>query len=440
MPYLDQDLSETPRTHGTMRPTDLERNARMKFRLSPHVAFYLQASIIASFLAGSSAPTPLYSVYQSLWGFSPITTTVIFGVYALAVLVSLLVVGSLSDYVGRRPVLLVAIAVQIVAMLVFTFAHGVPELMIARVIQGLSTGAAAGAIGAGLLDINRTKGTTANAVAAPLGTGIGSLLSGLLLQFLPFPTHLVYLVLLGVFAIQAVGVWFMRETSTPTPGALASLRPEIRLPKPVVRPMFVAGPALVAIWALVGFYASVGPAVARVVSGSDSHVLGGLTLFTLAISGSLTVLALRAASPRTAMLIGASSLIIGVGLTLLAIEANSTALFFTGAAVAGIGFGGGFQGALRTIMPNAQTHQRAGVLSVVYVVSYLAMGLPAVIGGYLIVHDGGLVATAREYGFAVVILAALAIAGVLAQSRRSVDPTEVDTGVADVTSELVGVR
>lgn len=412
----------------------------MNFRLSPHMAFYLQASIITSFLAGSSAPTPLYSVYQSLWGFSPITTTVIFGIYALAVLVSLLVVGSLSDYVGRRPVLLVAIAVQMVTMLVFTFAHGVPELMIARVIQGLSTGAAAGAIGAGLLDINRTKGTIANAVAAPLGTGLGSLISGLFLQFLPFPTHLVYLVLLGVFAIQAVGVWFMRETSTPTSGALASLRPEIRLPKPVVRPMLVAGPALVAIWALAGFYGAVGPALARIISGSDSHLLGGLTLFTLAFSGSLTVLALRAASPRTVILIGTVSLIAGVGLTLLAINAHSTGLFFTGAVVAGVGFGGGFQGALRTILPNAQAHERAGVISVVYVLSYLAMGLPAVIGGYLIVHAGGLVTTAREYGAAVVVLAALATAGVLMQSRRSVDPAEVDTGIAEATGEFAEVH
>jgi MFS family permease len=412
----------------------------MKFRLSPHVAFYLQASIITSFLAGSSAPTPLYSVYQGLWGFSPITTTMIFGIYALAVLVSLLVVGSLSDYVGRRPVLLVAIAVQMLTMLVFTFANGVPELMIARVIQGLSTGAAAGAIGAGLLDINRTKGTIANAVAAPLGTGLGSLISGLFLQFLPFPTHLVYLVLLGVFAIQAVGVWFMRETSTPTSGALASLRPEIRLPKAVVRPMLVAGPALVAIWALAGFYGAIGPALARIISGSDSHLVGGLTLFTLAFSGSLTVLALRAASPRTVILIGTVSLIVGVGLTLLAINAHSTALFFIGTVVAGVGFGGGFQGALRTIMPNAQAHERAGVISVVYVLSYLAMGLPAVIGGYLIVHAGGLVTTAREYGAAIVVLAALAIAGVLMQSRRSVDPAEVDTGIAEVSGEFAEVH
>lgn len=96
----------------------------MPFRLPQRVAFYLQASIVVAFLAASSAPTPLYAVYQGEWGFSPITTTVVFGIYALAVLAALLTVGSLSDHIGRRPVLLTAIALQAVAMVVLSTAGG----------------------------------------------------------------------------------------------------------------------------------------------------------------------------------------------------------------------------------------------------------------------------------------------------------------------------
>ena len=107
-------------------------------RLPGTVAFFLLASIIIGFLAGSSAPTPLYAVYAARWGFSPITITVVFGVYALAVLTALLVVGRLSDHVGRRPVLLAALAVQVVTMVVFVTAHGVPQLLVARIIQGLA--------------------------------------------------------------------------------------------------------------------------------------------------------------------------------------------------------------------------------------------------------------------------------------------------------------
>src|ERR1700733_15217092 len=100
-------------------------------RLTKSLAFYLQASIIVLFLAGSSAPTPLYAVYQAAWGFTPITITVVFGSYAIAGLAALLVFGSVSDHIGRRPVLIAAALVQTIAMVVFATAHGVPALLAA---------------------------------------------------------------------------------------------------------------------------------------------------------------------------------------------------------------------------------------------------------------------------------------------------------------------
>ncbi len=389
-------------------------------RLPRMAAFYLLASIIVAFLAGSSAPTPLYAVYASHWGFSPVTTTIVFGVYALAVLIALLTVGSLSDYVGRRPVLLAALAVQAAAMLVFVTADGVPQLLVARIVQGLSTGAAAGAIGAGMLDLNKTRGTIANAVAPITGTASGALGSGLLVQYLPQPTHLVYLVLLGVFALQAVGVLLMPETSSPAPGALASLRPKFAVPSAVRRPLLFAVPALVAVWAMAGLYGALGPALVQLVSGSRSVVLGGLSLFVLAGSGALAVLLLQRRSARQLSLIGGGALLAGIALTLVAVGTRSTAGFFVGTAIAGIGFGGGFQGAIRSVMPLAAPHQRAGVLSVVYVVSYLALGLPAVIAGVLLVHGDNLLHTTVQYGVAVMVLAALAVGGAIRPARVAV--------------------
>ena len=381
------------------------------------VAFYLLASVIVSFLAGSSAPTPLYAVYASRWGFSPITTTVIFGVYALAVLAALLTVGRLSDHVGRRPVLLAAIAIQAVVMVVFSTADGVPQLLMARIVQGLSTGAAAGAIGAGMLDLNKVRGTVANAVAPITGTATGALGSGLIVQFLPAPTHLVYLVLLGVLFLQGLGVMMMPETTTPAPGALASIRPQFAVPPQARRPLLFAAPALVAVWALAGLYGALGPALARLVSGSGSIVLGGLSLAVLAGSGAAAVLLLQRQSARGLMVIGGIALIAGTGLTLLAVTFGSVPGFFIGTVITGVGFGGGFQGAIRSVMPLAAPHQRAGMLSVVYVISYLAMGLPAVIAGFLLVHEGDLLATAVQYGAAAMVLAALALLGVARPAR-----------------------
>ena len=396
-----------------------DRSVRHPWRLPAGGAFFLQASIVVSFLSGSSSPTPLYAVYQSEWGFSPITTTVVFGVYALAVLAALLVFGSLSDHVGRRPVLLTAITMQAVAMVVLATAGGVPDLLLARVVQGLSTGAAMGAVGAGMLDLDRARGTVANAVAPMTGTATGSIAAGLLVQYLPAPTHLVYLALLGIFVLQGVGVLLMAETSVPRAGALASLRPTFGVPRAARRPVLVAIPVLIAIWALGGFYGSVAPAVVRLVTGSDSSLLGGLALFVLAGSGALTVLLLRNVRARTVMLFGIGALIAGVGLTLASVDGDSTAGFFAGTAVAGVGFGGGFQGAIRTVVPLAAPDERSGLLSTLYVVSYLAMGLPAVIAGFLVVHGGGLLPTTREYGWAVMGLAALALVGLLLPGRSS---------------------
>jgi MFS family permease len=337
----------------------------------------------------------------------------VFGVYAVAVLASLLTLGKLSDHVGRRPVLLAAITVQAAALLVFTVASGVPELLIARIVQGLATGAALGAIGAGLLDVDRQRGTFANSVAPAIGTGSGVLLSALAVRYLPAPTHLIYLALLGVFVLQAAGIVLMRETASRIPGALASLRPEIRLPRTLRGPVLVAIPVLFAVWAVGGLYAALGPALVDSLTGSLDVVLGGLSLFVLTLTAVISIILLRAKAARTVMLTGIFTLIVGAAVTMLALAIKSTPVFFLGTAISGAGFGSGFQGSIRTVVPLAAAHERAGVLSLLYIVSYLGLGVPAVVAGFAIVHGGGLTDTAIFYGGAVILLAGFALLGLL---------------------------
>ncbi|HYP98976.1 MAG TPA: MFS transporter [Polyangiaceae bacterium] len=387
-------------------------------RLSKRLTFLLLASMEVSFLAGSIAPTPVYALYQAAWGFTPITTTVVFGVYAVAVLASLLIAGSVSDHVGRRPVLLGALGFQGLAMLVFATAGSVNALLVARVVQGLSTGAALGALGAGMLDIDRARGTVANSVAPMLGTATGGFVSGLMVQFLPAPTHLIYLVMLAVFGVQSLGVLSMPETSTVTPGALASLRPQFRLPVSLRPAVLLAAPLLVASWALAGFYGSLGPALVRTLVGAKSPLLGGLAILAFAGSGALTVLWLRAQGARQLTILGSAALAAGVTLTLVALLLGSASTFFVGTALAGMGFGAGFQGAIRSVVPLASNQERAGVLSVLFLISYLAMGVPAVAAGARVVYGHGLGGTAWEYGLVVIALALLALIAPFALAVR----------------------
>ena len=390
-----------------------------RWRLTGRPALYLLASLIVALLAASAAPTPLYAIYQARWHFTPITTTVVFGVYAVAVLMSLLTLGKLSDHVGRRPVLLSALAVQAASLVMFTVAGGVPELLIARVVQGLATGAALGAIGAGLLDVDRQRGTFANAVAPGMGTGSGVLLSALAVRYLPAPTHLIYLALAGVIVLQAAGVALMRETVTRKPGAIASLRPEIRLPRTLRGPVLTAVPVLFAVWSLAALYAALGPSLVQALTGSEDVVLGGLSLFVLTLTAVLAIVVLRGAEARTVMLTGILALITGVAVTMVALSITSTLLFFAGTAISGAGFGSGFQGGIRTVVPQAAPHERAGVLSLLYIVSYLGLGVPAVAAGFLIVHGLGLTDTALYYGGAVIVLAGLALPGLLGHRARA---------------------
>src|SRR5215472_7041809 len=382
-------------------------------RLSGRPAVLVLASLIVALLASSAAPTPLYAIYQAQWHFTPITTTVVFGVYALAVLAALLTLGKLSDHVGRRPVLLTALAVHAGSLVIFATATGVPELLAARVVQGLSTGAALGAIGASMLDMDRQLGTFANAVTPGMGSATGAILSALAIRFLPDPTHLIYLALIGVLVLQAAAIAAMRETVSRAPGALASLRPEITVPKALQAPVLTAVPVLIAVWALAGLYGALGPALVHALTGSGDVVLGSLSFFVLAASAVVATIVLRRAAARVVMLFGVVALITGVAVTVIAVSLGSEAAFFAGSAIAGAGFGGGFQGSIRTVVPLAAAHERAGVVSLLYVVSYLGLAVPVVLAGFGVVHGGGLISTARYYGVAVIALAALALLGLL---------------------------
>jgi MFS family permease len=376
----------------------------------------LPASMVVSFLASSSAPTPIYAIYADRWHFSPMTTTIVFGTYAITVLAALLVLGRASDHLGRRPVLLTALALQIVAMAVFITAGGIGALLAGRILQGIATGGALGTLGAAMLDIDRERGTRANAATPGLGSGVGALSSGLVVQYLPAPTRLIYVILIGIFLVQAAGVALMPETAGRRPGLRSALIPELTVPRRLRTPLLTVAPVLFAVWSLGGFYGSLGPALAQRLSGSTSSVVGGLGLFVLTVVSTVTTVALERTPSRTVMFLGIALLLVGSLGTLVAVAASSITGFFACTLVTGVGFGAGFQGGVRTVVPLVAEHERSGVLSVIYLICYLGMGLPAVIAGILVVRGGGLAAATRDYSLFVV---AFAVATLIALARTS---------------------
>ncbi|EWM10834.1 major facilitator superfamily transporter [Kutzneria sp. 744] len=394
------------RTRADRRTVDAAARSGTRGRRSGTATLLLLASLVVSLLAASSAPTPIYAIYQAEWGFSPITTTIVFGVYAVSVLVSLLIFGKLSDHVGRKPVLLVTLVVEAATMIVLATAGGVPALLVARIVQGLATGAAVGAIGAMMLDIDAKRGQLANALTPGIGTGSGALLSALLVSFLPAPTHLVYYVLVALFLLQALGVTFIRETVTRAPGALASLRPEIALPRSVRAHLIAAAPVLFAAWALAGLYGALGPALLGKLLGGNNTILAGVLLVAFAGVASAMVLVLRSVSATAVMLTGSITLFAGVAVTLASLGLGSVALFFVGTVISGAGFGAGFPGRHPDRGPAGRAARAVPARCLcLYVVSYLGFGVPAVVAGVLTVDGPGLFGAATAYGVAVMVLA-----------------------------------
>jgi predicted MFS family arabinose efflux permease len=379
------------------------------WRLPPATAFIVLASVTVSFLASASAPTPLYPAYQAAWGFSPLAVTTIFGVYAIAVLVALLFFGRLSDHLGRKPVLLSAMLVQVLAMGLFAAADGLGMLLFARVVQGFAAGVAIAAVGASLLDLDKERGAVANALTTPLGTATGGILSGLFVTLLPAPQQLVFLFLGAVMVAQGIGVAFMRETLTPRGNVLAALKPQFAFPEAIRAPLLRAAPAIVAAWAAAGVFASLSPAMVRSLTGNASPLLSGLAMFVMAGTGGVAVHVLRHLQPRRSMRIGAICLALGVLLVVPALWLHQLALFYVALSLAGFGFGSGFQGAVRSVVASAQAHERAGVLSVVFVLAYLAMGLPAIGAGWLLVHGEDLTSTTLAFAALVFVLSAVAV-------------------------------
>ena len=366
--------------------------------------------MVLTFLAASSAPTPLYQVYQDHLHFSAAMLTAIFGVYAVSLLAALLTVGSLSDYLGRKPVIFVALLLNSVAMLLFINADSTACLLAARALQGFATGTATAVLSATLLDTDRVRGPMLNSLAPMLGMASGGLGSGLLVEFAPWPTQLIYYTLLGLMVLQALYVWRLPETVSRIPGALKSLAPTLHVPPQARRALWLAMPLNVAVWALGGFFSSLAPSLVRVATGSTSHLIGGGLVAVVTLSGAVMIYSLRNQAADRVMRVSAALLAVGVGLLLVAVNTASLWLFFVASVIAGLGFGGGFMGSVRSIVGLALPHERAGLMSAFYVLSYLAFCVPALLAGNLS-RVFGLVATTDGYGAVLILLSLGALGG-----------------------------
>jgi MFS family permease len=377
--------------------------AAPRWQLSSPAAFALLASVVVAFLAASSAPSPLYALYREAWGFSALTLTLVFAVYAFALLGGLLLFGGMSDYLGRRPLLLAALALELGAIALFRWADGVSWLLAARMLQGLATGIATATLSAAMLDLHRDRGTLVNSLAPMIGMGIGALGSSAVAQWLPRPADITFDLLLAVFAVQTLAATALPETVRRRPVAWQAMRPRLSAPAPARTALLSLLPMNSAQWALGGFYLSLGPTLARSITGHSSPMVGGALIATLVFSGAGGILWMRSRPALQALRAAAAILVLGLFMTLWGMQLHMAALLYAGSAVAGVGFGAGFNASVRTLVPLAPPDQRGALMSTFFVLSYLAFSIPALLAG-LATGQFGLEPAALGYGLILLLL------------------------------------
>ncbi|MER8417240.1 MFS transporter [Mesorhizobium sp. M1428] len=365
------------------------------------------AAMIAALFAGSTALTPLYIIYKQVFGFSQITLTLVYAVYVIGNLAALLMLGRVSDVIGRRPMALAGMAVAVVSAVVFLFAENVAWLDVARILSGLGIGVGAGTGTAWLAELLPTDDKSQAATIATstnfLGLGLGALGAGLLAEYAPWPLRLTFVAYLAMLATVTLLVWRTRETVS-RPGRLAdvSMRPRLSVPDDI-RASFVA-PAVTGFgaMALVGFYAALAPSILAQQLQVTNHAEAGALFFELAIVTAATIVATARLSSRAAMFAALALMIPTVALIVAAQVFASMAIMIAGTALCGVAAALGYRGGLQVVNEIAPADRRAEVVSAFFICCFCGNALPVIGIGVLSTMTSATVASVAFAGMIVV--------------------------------------
>jgi MFS family permease len=345
------------------------------------VAFWLTGYVFSAVILGTALPAPLYAIYQRQWHFSAGVLTLIFAVYAVAVLATLLLAGRVSDQAGRKPVMAAALGFGAASAVVFILASSPGWLYPARILSGVSAGLMTGAATAALSELVRESdsrrasmvATASNTAAAALGP----LMAGLFAQYLPQPTVLVFEVLLVFLGAAALALAFIPETVTRR--GPPSLRfTGLAIPSPGRGEFIAAGVAAFVAFALNGLFASLVPGFTTAMLHHPNYAVAGVVTFVFFAAGAVAALVLARFNSRPVLLAGLGLLLVGLALVLAAMSAASLALFLAGAVLGGTAFGAIAIGSLSTANRLARPETRAEVISTYFVFAYTGLSIPVV--------------------------------------------------------------
>jgi MFS family permease len=390
-------------------------------RLPRSVAFPILAIALFSYFFAASAPSPAFVVLQQEWHFSASLLTIAFGVYAISLLFSLIVAGSISDYLGRRPVIFVALIIQALSMAMFFLATSIEGVIVARIVQGFATGIASGALSAAIVeaapDHKKQLGAMISSISPLMGLAAGALVSGFAIKIAVHPISLVFGVLTILFLAGSILMVITPESVSRRPGVLTSMIPHISIPQAAKTEFWRGVPVLITTWSIGGLYLALIPSIIFHIFNLDSGLINGLTITVLSGVGALAPALLKRYPLPKAAMIGMVAVIVGVIGIFASLLSKSLILFFIATTCCGIGFGGAYSAIIQRLAPLVDKQDRAALFSVIFTVCYLALSVPAMAAGALVKPIGLLITTGWYLGIVLVI----SVIGLALQKKSLID-------------------
>ncbi len=349
-------------------------------------AFWSVAATITSIVLGANTPLPLLTVYQSQWGFSTALLSIVYGLYTVGVVVTVFLVGPLSDTVGRKRILVPALCLMALGLLTCLFAPNVWVLMVGRILQGFAVGAGTTTAVAMLGELNpdpsdHGRVALTATVATVVGLAGGPLVAGSLAEFAPAPTVVPYAAALALTAISLVNVLRTPET-VQHPGELKLKPARIHIPDSIASSFYLATFVELVAYAVAGTFAGLGASFARDLLGIQGHFAAGLIVALLFVASAFGQLAVRRWPLRRAMQAGLIVLILGLACFAVSLTENLGALFFVSAIVLGVGHGLAYLGSQELTDRIAPKESRAEVFSGFQLGLYIGATVPAVVVGF----------------------------------------------------------
>ncbi|WP_433826014.1 MFS transporter [Actinoplanes sp. CA-015351] len=350
-----------------------------------HLGFWSIALAFLTAMAFSTVPTPLYPLYMKQDGFDTFTVTIVFAVYAVGVVISLLLAGHVSDRLGRKTILIPALALELLAAVLFLTSTSLPVLLAARFVTGLGVGMITATATAHLSELHaahrpgaaRQRFEVVSTAANSGGLGLGTLIAGLLAQFGYAPLRTPYLVFIGLLVVSIVAVALTPETVT-RPAGKYHYRPQ-RIGAHGDRTVYLAAAtSALASFAVFGVFTSLAPGFVAGTLHHSSRALAGAIVF--AVFG-----AAAAAQALTGRLSGPAKTRLGLlaqagGIVTLVTGMHTASLpaFLIGGVAAGIGAGVLFKAAVGAVAASASPAERGEALAGLFLVAYLGLGVPAI--------------------------------------------------------------